>query len=106
MTLRCHLFGHLRSRSHATFDEKHGHWLSECKRCHMLLVRDPEGKWRPLPPPPGRLVPIERSGDESAAPGGSDPEAPAASSGAQDAANGRAAPLDEGVDQSLELAAS
>jgi hypothetical protein len=60
MTLRCLIFGHRRSRSRATFDEKHQHWLSDCRRCHILLVREPDGKWRPAPPPPEMLEPISR----------------------------------------------
>jgi hypothetical protein len=60
MTLRCLIFGHRRSRSRATFDEKHQHWLSDCRRCHIMLVRDADGKWRPAPPPPQTLEPISR----------------------------------------------
>ena len=50
MTLRCILFGHLRSRSRASFDDKNNRWLSPCKRCRTLLVREAPGRWRPLPP--------------------------------------------------------
>jgi hypothetical protein len=60
MTLRCLIFGHRRSRSRATFDDKHQYWLSECKRCHLLLVREAGGRWIPAPPQPEKLEPIER----------------------------------------------
>ena len=60
MTLRCNLLGHRRSASRATFDEKNERWLSECKRCHILLVRGPDGNWTPLPPQPDRLEPLPR----------------------------------------------
>ncbi|GAA3897255.1 hypothetical protein GCM10022276_15320 [Sphingomonas limnosediminicola] len=60
MTLRCHLFGHVRSASRAAFDEKHQFWISDCKRCHILLVREQDGKWAPLPRQPDRLDPIQR----------------------------------------------
>jgi hypothetical protein len=63
MTLRCLIFGHRRSRSRATFDEKHHHWLSDCRRCHILLVREADGRWRPAPPPPKTLEPISRGDD-------------------------------------------
>lgn len=65
MTLRCLLFGHRRSRSRATYDEKRGRWISACKRCHVLLEREDHHDWRPLTPPPGKL---ERVADEPAAP--------------------------------------
>jgi len=58
MTLRCHFLGHRRSASRATFDDKHQHWISECKRCHVLLMREPDGKWTPLPRQPDKLEPI------------------------------------------------
>lgn len=61
MTLRCLIFGHRRSRSRATFDDKHQHWISDCKRCHVLLVREAEGVWKPAPPQPEKLEPIERA---------------------------------------------
>ena len=62
MTLRCLIFGHRRSRSRATFDEKHQRWFSDCRRCHILLVREPDGAWHPAPSPPERLEPISREG--------------------------------------------
>jgi hypothetical protein len=60
MTLRCHFFDHRRSASRATFDDKHQYWISDCKRCHILLMREADGKWRPLPRQPDRLEPITR----------------------------------------------
>jgi hypothetical protein len=62
MTLRCLILGHRRSRSRATFDDKHQRWFSDCKRCHVLLVREPDGTWHPAPPQPERLEPIHREG--------------------------------------------
>src|SRR4051812_1481767 len=50
MTLRCHFLGHRRSASRAGFDEKRGYWISNCKRCHILLRGDSDGKGKPLPP--------------------------------------------------------
>lgn len=61
MTLRCIIFGHLRSRSRATYDDKNKRWISPCKRCRILLVREGPGQWRPLPPPPRDRNPSEPS---------------------------------------------
>ena len=63
MTLRCLIFGHRRSRSRATFDDKHQHWISDCKRCHVLLLRGADGTWRPAPPQPEKLEPIAPTPD-------------------------------------------
>ena len=60
MTLRCVLSGHRRSRSRATFDEKRGQWISQCKRCHAMLVREADGTWQPLHVTAGKLVPVKR----------------------------------------------
>ena len=106
MTLRCLLFGHLRSRSRATFDEKHRRWLSECKRCHVLMVREPDGKWREIPSPIGKLVPIERESEESAAPDGSPDEPPFVAAAATDSTERGAAALREHRQEAVELSAS
>lgn len=73
MTLRCNFLGHRRSASRATFDERNERWLSECKRCHILLVRDADGNWTPLPPQPSKLEPLPR--EKSAAPAAEEEEA-------------------------------
>lgn len=54
MTLRCHLFGHRRSASRASFDDLNRCWVSDCKRCHAVLVRERPGQWceAPLELPP------------------------------------------------------
>ena len=72
MTLRCILFGHLRSRSRAAFDDKNNRWLSPCKRCRTLLVREAPGRWRPLPPQSQDAVPAEAEAAETIEPPGSD----------------------------------
>ena len=79
MTLRCILFGHLRSRSRASFDDKNNRWLSPCKRCRTLLVREAPGRWRPLPPESQDPVPAEPDAAETTDPPGSD--APRGSAG-------------------------
>jgi len=56
MSLLCHLFSHKRSRSRATFDEINRCWVSECKRCYAVLVRERPGDWREAPPEPLPLV--------------------------------------------------
>ena len=107
MTLRCLMFGHRRSRSRATFDEKHKHWMTECKRCHILLVRGPDGKWRPLPPQPTKLVPIEpEPAEESASASRGAGETPLSSAGAADAANGRLTASGKNIKQTVKLPAS
>lgn len=58
--LLCRVRPHRRSGSKATYDEKHGRWFSECRRCHIMLMREPDGRWVPAPPPPAKLVPIAR----------------------------------------------
>ena len=63
MTLRCLLLGHRRSRSRATFDEKHQRWFSECKRCCVPLVREADGSWSPGPPPADKLEPVAPAAD-------------------------------------------
>jgi hypothetical protein len=68
MAIRCHLFGHRRSASRAAFDDKHQRWFSDCKRCHVLLVREPDGKWRPAPLPPRKLETIRRAKEETSEP--------------------------------------
>lgn len=105
MSLRCHFFGHRRSRSRATFDEKHQHWISECKRCCTPLVRQPDGTWEAAPPAPdGKLEPVDDGG--SAVAMGGDGEAPLAGSAAtQDSADGGGAAAFERRGQAVELAA-
>jgi len=46
MSLLCRLFDHKRSASRATFDDVDRRWISECKRCYAILVRDGPGEWR------------------------------------------------------------
>ena len=103
MSLRCLLFGHRRSRSRATIDEKSGRWLSECKRCHVQLGRQGDGKWRPLPPPRSRLVPVDREPEGSAAAGGGPNETPLGAAATADAADGDGAPVTKRQEQTVEL---
>lgn len=58
MSLRCHLLGHKRSRSKATFDEKHACWFSECRRCQTMLAKEWHGDWHVVPVPPRQLSPL------------------------------------------------
>jgi hypothetical protein len=60
MSLVCHLLGHRRSRSRATFDEKRQQWVSDCRRCATILIREDDGRWNPAPPAPEKLIPIEQ----------------------------------------------
>lgn len=60
MSLVCRLMGHRRSRSRATFDDKRQQWVSDCRRCATILVRERDGRWVPAPPAPDKLLPIER----------------------------------------------
>lgn len=105
MSLRCHFFGHRRSRSRATFDEKHQHWISECKRCCTPLVRQADGTWEPAPPAPdGKLEPVEVDASANAA--GRDREAPGVADGAaEDSADGGGPAALERSGQTVELAA-
>lgn len=85
MTLRCLLFGHLRSRSRATLDEKRGRWISECRRCRIPMERETDGTWHVAPPAPsGKLVPVGVDDGGSAAPSGSAGETPLPASAATD----------------------
>lgn len=59
MSLVCQFFGHRRSRSRATFDEKRQQWVSDCRRCATILARERDGRWVPVPPAPDKLMPIE-----------------------------------------------
>src|SRR5437899_3159674 len=43
------MFDHKRSSSRATFDQVHQCWVSECKRCFKVLVRQEPGEWREAP---------------------------------------------------------
>ena len=106
MTLRCLLFGHRRSRSRATIDEKNGRWLSECKRCHMQLAREGDGKWLAVPPPPGRLVPIDREPNGSDAAAGSARETPLLTTPAADPTNGDRSSAAQRQEQTVELTTS
>ena len=105
MTLRCLLLGHRRSRSCASYDEKHALWISECKRCHVLLIRERGGHWRELPTPPDKLMPVKR-GSESSTASPSSGEAPFLPAGATDATDGGDGTGAERVEQPVELAAS
>lgn len=49
MSLLCAVFPHKRSASRATFDRVHQIWVSECRRCFTVLVRDGPGDWREAP---------------------------------------------------------
>jgi len=98
MTLRCILFGHLRSRSRASFDDKNNRWLSPCKRCRILLVREAPGRWRPLPQQSPDHAPAAEEAPEPIEPSGSGTalgsagEAPLGTADAEDASErGRAA---------------
>ena len=52
MSLLCRLFDHKRSSSRASFDEVNQCWVSECKRCLAILVREGPGDWREAGPEP------------------------------------------------------
>jgi hypothetical protein len=65
MSLVCQFLGHRRSRSRATFDEKRQQWISDCRRCATILAREPDGRWIPIPPVSGKLVPIERPAESN-----------------------------------------
>lgn len=106
MTLRCLLFGHRRSRSRATFDEKRQVWVSECKRCITPLERGEDGAWQPADPLPAdvKLEPVDRRA--SMPPLGGAAETPLGSSPARDSTEGGAAALGQGREQPLELSAS
>ena len=103
MTLRRLLFGHLRSRSRATIDEKNGRWLSECKRCHAQLARHDDGKWLPVAATSGRLVPVKPRPEESAAASGGANEAPLIASRAADSADGDGSRAAERHEHPIEL---
>ena len=60
MSLVCSLMGHRRSRSRATFDDKRQQWVSDCRRCATILVRESDGRWVPAPPTPDKLLSIEQ----------------------------------------------
>jgi hypothetical protein len=49
MSLQCKLFGHHRSRAHASFDDEKQLWKSWCKRCGAPLLREEDGRWREQP---------------------------------------------------------
>lgn len=104
MTLRCLLLGHRRSRSCASFDEKRGRWISECKRCHVLLVREGED-WREMPCPTVKLVPVERKTKASGPAGSSVGETPFVAAGAPNAADRDGFAAVEGSKQAVELTA-
>ena len=83
MTLRCLMFGHVRSRSRATFDEKRQRWISECRRCRIPMIREEDGAWHEMEPPSAdKLVPIEP--EVSAASDAGAAEAPLSSTGTPD----------------------
>jgi len=103
MTLRCLLFGHLRSRSRATIDEKNGRWLSECKRCHVQLARGKDGRWHPMAVPPGKLVPVEPQSAELAAASGGASEAPLIASPAANPPDGDRSGAAQREKQAIEL---
>lgn len=104
MTLRCLLLGHRRSRSCASYDEKHARWISECKRCHVMMVREGE-TWRELSAPPvGKLIVVERRAEASAASGSAD-ETPFVAPRTADAADSGDAAAGERLKQTVELTA-
>lgn len=105
MTLTCLIFGHRRSRSWATFDEKHRHYLSACKRCCTPMIRGDDGTWRAVQPPrAGKLVPVERS--ESASARRSDGETPVGPSATPDSPDRADPGTPEDGDQPVELSTS
>jgi hypothetical protein len=107
MTLRCLLFGHLRSRSRATLDEKHGRWISECKRCRVPMARESDGTWVVVPPAlDGKLEPVEPKPKPSASSGGRPGEPPLTSADAKDSADRRCSAAAKGGQKSVDLAAS
>ena len=107
MTLRCLLFGHRRSRSRATFDEKLGRWTSECKRCCIPMMREADGTWHATSPPPvGKLLPIDCAAASSTAPGRSPGEPPFIAAGAANSTNGSGSVALEHSKETVELSAS
>jgi hypothetical protein len=46
MSLLCHVFDHKRSSARASFDRVNRCWVSDCKRCCAILVRERPGEWR------------------------------------------------------------
>lgn len=79
------MFGHVRSRSRATFDEKRQRWISECRRCRIPMRREQDGSWHEMEPPSAdKLVPIDREPQDSAGSGGSASEAPLDAAAAPD----------------------
>jgi len=99
------MFGHLRSRSRATFDEKRQRWISECRRCRIPMLREEDGTWHETEAPSaGKLVPIQA--EPSAASGGSADEAPLGSTAAPDAAKRRRARAAEDDEKPVEFSAA
>jgi hypothetical protein len=83
------MFGHVRSRSRATFDEKRQRWISECRRCRVPMMRDEDGTWRETDAPStGKLVPVDPEPEESASSAASGSEAPLRSAATSDASKG------------------
>ena len=107
MTLRCLLFGHVRSRSRATFDEKRQRWISECRRCRIPMMRDEDGTWGETEAPSvGKLVPVEREPDESASSGASASEAPLGSTATPDTAKRRGSGTSKDKEKAGEFSAA
>ena len=102
MTLRCLVLGHRRSRSRASFDEKRDRWISECKRCHVLLVRE-GNEWRELPPPPDKLVPLPKTTESSGPASGGLGETPFVAPRAPNSSDRNGLPIVEGTKQAVEL---
>jgi Prophage protein (DUF1660) len=59
MSLLCHLFGHKRSGSRAAFDDLHQCWVSDCKRCFTVLIREGPRNWNEAPVESAPLVHAE-----------------------------------------------
>jgi len=49
MNVLCRIFGHHRSRVHASFDHEKNAWTSWCDRCGAGVIRDEDGKWHERP---------------------------------------------------------
>ena len=108
MTLRCLLFGHIRSRSRASLDEKRGLWVSECRRCRIPMLRNADGTWHVTAAPTvGKLVPVEPGSQASAVASGSAGETPAVTDpAAADSADGGDSTLAEDSQKPVEFSAT
>jgi hypothetical protein len=98
------MFGHVRSRSRATFDEKRQRWISECRRCRIPMMREEDGAWHKTEASPvGKLVPIEAKRSTASSDGADEP--PLGSAAAPDAPKRRGARASEDEEKPVEFSA-